>query len=599
LRPCVVGIGGAGGKVLKQFLRSQDVGPDINPFREYLAFGDAKGIWLDSAKQDAQGDQFYGSLIQNCYPGYLICHDIVENNSKTREYANEEYGIDLKAQGYDRRAEYMKWMFEIFEYDKTLKDIASGEFNGEGNPIPAYIWKQGIRPFTTLSGGKGAVKSFKSGPPPASATKYAIESSTTKTGLHKLLSAASSFKNTNGAGKPDVSLNSHLCDSILFIASLGGGTGTGFINPITSYVRKEENTYPIFALGILTEKGKDERFAEQGQRYLGAVIAMYDLLTKGEDAGIDMLILIDNQILVERTNKNYPLMDKTIYDAMKPLLDLRNYPGKGLQDDAPALRRMAWHVKGNKNHSANCETTNDNGYKTQFPSVFVPCYHSQKASSDDNLLIEAALEKDGQLFHCTPSKAEMAYVFSRGFMNPQTLSDAVHEKTGIPEGNIFVYPKLGDGRTEDALILLRNPYGGDPEAYKQEGTFEKKIYDITVDAIKYIDENEDNIIHSKMQNYSLKTKGYLKSYFYDEEHGIKKELERSLDRLKAGQKPIFTKALNIFNCLDGSRSEIIASEIVKDKTGTDKEEIRKLVKNELEQLLESDQIRAKIKEVVN
>lgn len=596
MRPVVVGIGGAGGKVLKQFLRSQDVGPAVNPFGEYLAFGDVKGIWLDSAKQDAQKEQFYGSLIQDRYPGYLICHDIVDNNSKTREYANEEYGIDLKAQGYDRRAEYMKWMFEIFEHDKKLKELASEEFNGEGNPIPAYIWKQGIRPFTTLSGGKGAAKSSKNAL--ASATKYAKDGSTTKASLQKLLSAAGSFKNTNSAGKPDGSLSSHQCDSIFFIASLGGGTGTGFINPITSYVRKEENTYPIFALGILTERGKDERFAEQGQRYLGAVIAMYDLLTKGEDAGIDMLILIDNQILVERTNKNYPLMDKTIYDSIKPLLDLRNYPGKGLQDDAPALRRMAWHVKGNKNHSADCETIKDSGSKTQFPSVFVPCYQSQAASGDDRLLIGNALEKNGRLFHCTPSKAEMAYVFSRGFMNPQTLSDAVHENTGIPEGNIFVYSKLGDGRTEDALILLRNPYGGDPEAYKREGTFEKKIYDITMDAIKYIEENEDNIIHSKMQNYSLKTKGYLKNYFYDEEHGIKKELERSLDRLKAGQKPIFTKALNIFNCLDGSRSEIVAAKPngEKDIIKADLPEIKKLVQRELERLLESDQIKAKIKE---
>jgi len=43
LRPVVVGIGGAGGKVLKQFLRSQDVGPAVNPFGEYLAFGDVRG----------------------------------------------------------------------------------------------------------------------------------------------------------------------------------------------------------------------------------------------------------------------------------------------------------------------------------------------------------------------------------------------------------------------------------------------------------------------------------------------------------------------------------------------------------------------------
>lgn len=574
MRPCIVGIGGAGGKVLKQFLQSLDVGVNI-PGSEHLTFGDVKGLWLDSAVQDAQGDKFYRSLANSVYPGYLICHDSVSDESLTRKYITEQFGIDLKAQGYDRRAEYLKWMFEIFEFDESVRQMAKKEFDGEENPLPGYIWKEGIRPFTTLSGGNGGAGELK-------------DISKSASLIAKLLSGRRAV-----SGKDAICKGSSLCDSILFIASLGGGTGTGFINPITSYVRKEQNTYPIFTIGILTEKGSDERHAEQGQRYLGAAIAMYDLLTKGEDAGIDMLILMDNQILLERYKRNYPRMDKAIYDTIKPLLDLRNYPGKSLQDDAPALRRTAWHVR-----AAKMDNGEFNGDKIQFPSIFVPCYRSQEACGDDKLLVEKALSENGQLFHCTPSKAEMAYVFPRGLMRSEDLKDAVHINTGISRESIFVYPKLGDGRTEDVLILLRNPYGGDPGAYKRDGTFEKRIYDVMVEAIKYIEENEANIIHSKMQNYSPRTKQYLMDYFYDPEYGIKKEFERSLERLKSGKKPIFTRPIRIFNCRDSSATRIVTTTGISEATVVaDPEGIKKMVGSELDRLLASEDMRAKIREI--
>lgn len=572
MRPCIVGIGGAGGKVLKQFLESLDVGVSI-PGSEHLTFGDVKGLWLDSAVQDAQGDRFYGSLAGGAYPGYLICHDSVSDESPTRKYITEQFGIDLKAQGYDRRAEYLKWMFEIFEFDENVRQMARKEFNGEDNPLPGYIWKEGIRPFTTLSGSKGEPVESKDSFKPTSMIK-------------KLPS-----RRRSDSGKYAFCKGSGLCDSILFIASLGGGTGTGFINPITSYVRKEENTYPIFTIGILTEKGSDERHAEEGQRYLGAAIAMYDLLTKGEDAGIDMLVLMDNQILLERHNRNYPRMDRAIYDTIKPILDLRNYPGKGLQDDAPALRRTAWHVRA-------AEVDNTGNNMIQFPSIFVPCYHSQEASGNDKLLVEKALSESGRLFHCMPSQAEMAYVFPRGLMKSEDLKDAVHENTGIARESIFVYPKLGDGRTEDVLILLRNPYGGDPGAYRRDGTLEKRISEVIVEAIKYIEQNEANIIHSKMQNYSSSTRQYLMDYFYDQEFGIKKEFERSLVRLRSGEKPIFTRPIRIFNCRDSSATRIVTTHGISEVSAVaDPEEIKKLIGSELDRLLASDELKARIREI--
>ena len=195
MRPYVVGIGGTGGNILTQLLQSQDAYLPKFSFGGYLAFGDVKGIWLDSASHEVQDNPFYSSLTSGNYPFYLICHGGIEDHSKTKDYVTNKYGFDLKASGYDRRAEYLKGIFEIFETDEDLQSIATDEFKGEKNPLPGYIWRQGIRSFTTL---------------------YVQPDEVNKTRQLKL------------------------CDSILFIASLGGGTGTGFINPITSSVRAEE-----------------------------------------------------------------------------------------------------------------------------------------------------------------------------------------------------------------------------------------------------------------------------------------------------------------------------------------------------------------------
>ena len=150
MKPMIVGIGGAGGNILKHFLQSQDVSLPFGSFGDHLAFGNAKGVWLDSATQDAQEQNFYGDLEKSEYPGYLICHREIRKDSPLRKWVMDEYGLDLKAQGYDRRAEYLKGIFEVFDL-KAVKKIAQKEFKGEENPLPGYMWKRGISPLTVLS----------------------------------------------------------------------------------------------------------------------------------------------------------------------------------------------------------------------------------------------------------------------------------------------------------------------------------------------------------------------------------------------------------------------------------------------------------------
>lgn len=586
MKPCVVGIGGAGGNILKQFLQSQDVAITVTPLGEPLAYGEVKGLWLESASQDTQRQGYYGDLIHGRYPGYLICHGIISESSDTRSYVADTYGFDLKAPGFDRRAEYLKGIFEVFEFDPELKAKCDNEFKGYENPLSGYMWQEGIRPFTIIATGKSAGSANGTG-------------STLPKGLHINIFSARNGHNLK-----------KLCDSILFIASLGGGTGTGFINPITSYVRSEEPIFPIFALGILTEKGEDKRHAKEGQRDLGAVIAMYDLLTKESGKGIDGLILVDNQILVEKFNRNYPAMDSCIYCTLKPILDLRNYPGDQLSDDSPAIRRVFWEVDASKDaNGSKGQENNGKGKEDRklLPPVLVPCYHTQSDYVGDvATLVEGALGKaenlfplgkDGRLFPCDPAKADRALVFTRGFFSSAEIREAVKQRTGLEESKIKIYRKLGDSKNEDMLILLRNPYGGTPDEHKRQGTLEWRFHDIITESINYIDENEDNILG--FQSYKPITKERLRNYIYGE-NGLRDELNNCIDRLENGERPIFKKPLRIFG--NGAEAPVVVPGCLsiggQDVQAEDKARLREMVKEELREILRSEDCKRRIREIL-
>lgn len=582
MKPCVVGIGGAGGQILKQFLRNLDVNLVVYQFGETLAFGDVKGIWLESATQDTQAQSFYGNLIEKKYPPYLICHGGVSESSPTRDYVMDKYGFDLKAMGFDRRAEYLKALFEVFEIDDQLKDACSEEFKSNDNPLSGYMWKVGIRPFTTIAMGRSALSENKAG-----------NSNGGNERNENILSTQRRITRVIGLGSKNGLKSSKYCDSILFLASLGGGTGTGFINPITSFVRSEEAMFPIFALGVLTEKGYDARHAVEGQRYLGAVIAMYDLLTRESGKGIDGLLLMDNQILKEKFEGNFSAINGHICEVLKPLLDPRNYPGDELQDDAPAIRRIFWETD-----VENMQDKKDGARELRLlPPMLVPCYHIQPDTHGDiNTLLDGALSEHGRLFPCDPTKADRALVFTRGFFSVKDISDAVERRIHLPQNKIKIYRKLGDSKNEDVLILLRNPYGGIPGEHTRQGTLEWRLYEIISSAKTYIDENEKNILG--FQSYKDISKERLWNYFYGD-NGLGSELYCCLDRLENGEKPIFQKPLLIFG--DGRTMAYNIGDSCKISSNAsieDKAELRELVKAELKEILRSDDCRRRIKEIL-
>jgi len=596
MRPCIVGIGGAGGNIVKNFLQLQDVECPIASFGgEYLVFGGIKGVWLDSDQDDASEQTFFGRLEDECYPGYIISHDIIDPDSNLKKCISVEYGHDLKVQGYDRRAEYLKAVFEIFDknlqvprktYESSsntpnkdkeylgVNDLAREEFSdknpktmrllginekGLDNPLLAYIWRGGFRRFTSLGKKENANAN--------SLQANGVEGSTGRFGI-----AAKNFSKFFPKSANKVNSSSQDCDSLLFLASLGGGTGTGFINPLSSFVRNEERAFPIFALGVQTERGTDSRHAEERKRNLGSTIAMYDLLTKSPGSGIDGLLLVDNEILAKKHSGNYKAMDKAVFRALRPLIDPKNYPDSLNQDDAPAIRGKFLE-------------------NLRFPPILIPCHYESDKNINESRLVQCALKN--KLYSCDHRRADMAFVFVRGLISDTRIREAVNMHTLIPEKMINVYRKIGEGKRKEILILLRNPYGGVPFKEGETDTMESRFIEVMNSALdfmaeehKKIERRSDGTIDWADQpvslvnqaDYSSKTKDALFRYFYGPD-GLEIRIKASVDKLMRGENaPLFVKYLDIFVGNGESKREPISqSEKSEVFSPTEVKEIKRII----------------------
>jgi hypothetical protein len=620
MRPCKIGVGGTGGKVLKEFLKNEDISILGRSLGEHIAFGSIKGIWMDFDTSDCLKEKFYGGRLEDGhYPGFIVPPEVIKNNSKVKEYIQNEYGYDLRKQGFDRRAETMKAIFEIFQVDPTVRSYSIEEYAGSESPLLSYLWEQAISRFVTIGrvSGKNGAKldeslrhqgDMESGeevnnapvdsqatPSPeeehndhaepgpltndVSSENKAKENHINNQGLKKVLGNGRAI--LSKLATPQRSRAENVCESVLFIASLGGGTGTGFINPLTSFIRTR-GSLAALALCLFTEKGIDSKKTIEEQRDLGAIIAMYDLLTKRRGKGIDGLILIDNQILQSKFGgRNYSAMNRAVFDAMRPLIDQRRFPD--IDDESLGLQRV--FLEG-----LNC------------PAILVPCHALiDSADTSERELVKRALE-GGKLFPCDHTKADEAYIFSRGLLDPSTLQKELQKAIGQIDGKekpVHVYPKIGDNSSAEILILLRNPYGnGKTLGYSRKTckqpcknesewkktlckTFEQRIYCATCMALKYLEDYENEIITAGMTTVN---KTALGSYFFGlkwieknlknlqekknlseddkkfeekleaarEQHSKNKlpflmdELEKSLGRLERGEKPIFHREMNIF-----------------------------------------------------
>ncbi|MGC9514825.1 hypothetical protein [Methanocrinis sp.] len=507
MRLCIVGIGGCGGHLAERFLKNQDVAPLKKSLGEHVSFGGVKGLWLEADVQETENQSFFGYLERGCYPGFFIPHDVIGSESKTSKLIVDRYGYDVKKQGFMRQAEFLKAVFEIFESDEEVKRAALSEHESE-NPILRAAWDQ-IRPYTTLAGPK--------------AENSGVE----------------------------------MCDGILFVVSLGGGTGTGFVNPITRYIRSERPAYPVFVLGVLTEEGTDpQQRAKEAKRDLGATISLYDLLTKRVGVGVDGVILVDNQIMMEKFGQDYPSIDDYIYQAMRPFVAGRHYPG----EDPPSLAMREKFIEG-----------------LDRPPILVPCFWREKRRKDpEEGLVKKALS-EGRLFGCDPGRAERAYVFTRGFMRRDEIVKAVARQTGLSEDRIEPWRKLGENHADEILILLRNPYG-EERGCEVKGNLEYRLHRVIRMALNYMDDPESNLVAEGMPEL---TRRAIEDYFYGND-GIRELLKEGLLRIERGDKPFFLNERNIFE--RSSRASGVHGPHA-DGRQVEGEEIRRIVEAEVRKVL--------------
>jgi hypothetical protein len=477
MKLCIVGIGGCGGNVSEKILANQDVPFSGLCMGDHICFGDIKGIWIEADPKETKKLKSFKPFqpdVRDYHPFYFIPMESLSSESETSKIMQQKYGYDLKKQGFHRQAEFLKAVFEIFDMDRDLKETSLKEYRFD-NPILRSTWNC-IRPYTTMAEGGSSDK----------------------------------------------------CDGILFVVSLGGGTGTGFINPITKYIKAERSEFPVFVLAVLTEKGMDEQQkASEYKRNMGAVISMYDLLGKKKGQGVDGLVLVDNQILVDRFGgRNFTRMDQHISQAIRPMLAARSYPG----EDTTSLPVKTVFLEN-----------------MDFPPILVPCYSHGSIRISEESLVAAALKEgglsengDGRLFGCDPKLADRAFVFARGFLSSEKLEDSVSKWTGLDNGRIHTWRTLSDTSNE-VLILLRNPYGS-KDAYKIKGTLENRTHCIMTNALAYMNQSKDEIISSDKLK---RTSDALESYFYGKE-GMAEKIKEAMVKMEGGEKPFFKDELRIF-----------------------------------------------------
>jgi hypothetical protein len=510
MKLCIVGIGGAGGKVTQEFLGNEDLNfPLLSRITgaEYVSSGTVQGIWLEADKNDARNVQsFFGDMNEGCYPCFFIPFDSISDGCEVQRLVWEKYGYDVKKQGFVRDAQYLKAIFEIFDTDPQIQETVAQTMNKE------MVEAKGGVPAANGS-------TFSQAPNPI-------------------------FDSAWGAIRGFTTIGKGECDGILFIVSFGGGTGTGFINPIINHIRNEGKAdYPVFTLGILTELGDfadKAQFSKEGRRNLAAISALYDLLTKGN--GANGVIIVDNEILLKRFGNDYASANRFIHRIMQPIVTARDYP-----DEIPPSTAIAQHSSGGLSK----------------PPIFVPLYASLPRSKDpEDALVKAALSEGGRLFACTPEKADFAMVFCRGFIDSDKIREALSRETKIPVDRIWPMRKMGEAENE-ILVLLRNPYGSDTKAYLRDDTLENRFCKVISLALQYIRQSPEDLFYEGKKMKKGKdgksdqvrltdgSKQALKTFFFGEDGSGKSsgfifELNEARKRLRDGEKPFFINPLRIF-----------------------------------------------------
>lgn len=193
-----------------------------------------------------------------------------------------------------------------------------------------------------------------------------------------------------------------------FFVGFGGGTGTGVISPIAQKIGEGLRGY--FALGVLSGR-EDKDYLKPQQpwfrRCFNTLLGLNDLLKTAELTG---LILVDNDLIVERTKdnlnkltsgqeseelrkKNAERIDEEIIRAILLAFGKTPFDDPNLEIDWSRLRDV---VSGTP------------------PTIFVPCYAHGTGTEKIGELIANAIEH-GKFAECVlpHTEADKIFIFTR------------------------------------------------------------------------------------------------------------------------------------------------------------------------------------------
>ena len=291
------------------------------------------------------------------------------------------------------------------------------------------------------------------------------------------------------------------CRNILFTVGLGGGTGTGIINPITHALRRssggerEKGSIEAFVgvLGVLTEKTKDKKNVELNQRCFGAILALYDLLAR--KGGVDAVFLVDNEQLIrEGEGQTVKYRNDKIFEYFFPMVNSRRVDSYFTGRDLRNIVR-------------------DGKLKTA-PPIIVPCYYGTDKKvtdkkEDAKAFLTEAFGDDGEegniekLMKCNHKKADKVIVYT-SLLSPAMLEGAPHHfevtveekiKSWIGDNNKVIQVCRVLDVKQKILVLLRNPYGnGEDEFFNRIADMVKKAGDFA--------EKKEKAVFESIEKYS-------------------------------------------------------------------------------------------------
>ena len=243
-------------------------------------------------------------------------------------------------------------------------------------------------------------------------------------------------------------------DGVLFLAGLGGGTGTGIIETIAKEIFGHR---PIPSLALVVLSGKEDTSGQRPycRRCFNLIWALNNLLTS---KALDGVILVDNNVLNvnENIESEMAKIDSKEKGSDEKAKERKEWKKRHVIDQYIIKRIFPlFKISGSKAGIPNILSHFKDRLEEDldFTPVLIPCYSRGKGSIEE--LIEEAIN-NGKLAECDPESADKIYAFIRNTTKGEVKEEEL--KKIFPEDKVEIFDVDSMGMNEDeVLVLLRNP----------------------------------------------------------------------------------------------------------------------------------------------